>query len=107
MVAAIRIKLVDLLKILSIHPPSVWASARTDPKQRTLFESAMTTAETEADVECIKRYLLLSGSARRREVEMELNLSGKAVLRRLNLLRERGELVDLPDHVYGLKEKIQ
>jgi hypothetical protein len=73
-----------------------------DPKQRTLGESAVTTTENEADLECIKRYLLDSGLARR-----ELNLNGGAVLHRLSLLRERGELVDLPDHVYGLKENIQ
>ena len=103
MATAIRIKLVDLLEILSIHPPGAWGSARTDPKQRTF---ATTTRETEADVECIKRYLLASGPARARDLAMELHLNEKAVSHKLKLLRERGELVDLPDHVYGLKENI-
>jgi Mn-dependent DtxR family transcriptional regulator len=83
MPAAIRIKLADLLPIL--------------------MESRPLNPETEKELETIKQFLTTSGPARSRDLALELNMSDGAVSHRLRLLKERGVVVDLPDHKYGLK----
>jgi Mn-dependent DtxR family transcriptional regulator len=83
MAAAIRIKLVDLLPIL--------------------MESRPLNPETEKELETIKQFLVTSGPARARDLAMVLHLSDGAVIHRLNLLKEMGDIVDLPDHKYGFK----
>jgi Mn-dependent DtxR family transcriptional regulator len=82
MPTAIRIKLADLLIILmEVRRP-------LDP-------------EIEKDLETIKQHLLTSGPARTRDLAMELHMSYGAAIHRLNLLKDRGLIVDLPDHKYG------
>ena len=95
MAAAIRIKLADLLKILSEQPPS--ACRRSTTQKHPLVEK---------DIEIIRQHLQ-SGPIGRRDLELELNMSRSAILHRLDLLKERGIIVDLPDHHYGLRELAQ
>ncbi|MFZ2472755.1 MAG: hypothetical protein WAW52_12560 [Methanothrix sp.] len=106
MAAAIRIKLGDLLSILMEKQPVVHDS---HTKQARLFAAAPAKAERRPlnleimkDLEVIKAYLMTSGPARRIDLEMELNFSSGAVLQRLNLLKERGVLIDLPGDKYGI-----
>jgi len=47
----------------------------------------------------------MDGNATRRDLEFELNMSGGMVLRRLEMLRERGIVEHLPEDQYGLTEK--
>ena len=86
MAAAIRIKLADLLKIIAETPP---------------VKHRPTSPDILADIEAIREYLQ-AGPARRSDLEMELDMSGDAVLRRLGMLRAAGEVVSLPDHSYQL-----
>jgi hypothetical protein len=81
MSAALRINLRDLLSIL--------------------MEVRPLNPDIEADVEAIKQHLLTSGPARTRDPAMELHLSNSAAAHRINLLKERGVVVDLPGHKYG------
>jgi len=106
MAAAIRIKLADLLSILMEKQPVIHDS---HTRQVRLFSIAPAKAvrrplnrEIEEDLEAIKAFLL-NGPARRDDLEMELNMSNGAVLRRLNLLKENGMVVDLPGHKYGFQ----
>lgn len=86
MAAAIRIKLADLLKIITETP---------QVKHRPTSPNML------ADLEDIKAYLQ-NGPARRSDLEMELGMSDDAVLRRLGALKAAGEVVSLPDHGYQL-----
>jgi len=111
MAAAIRIKLIDLLQILSDRPP---VARESHAEHLQLFASAPATVKKtecslliEQDLEAIKRYLQASKMATKRDLSMELNMSDNATLYRLNLLKERGIVVDLPGHNYGLKEAAQ
>jgi hypothetical protein len=96
MATAIRIKLVDLLKILNEHPPS-GAFVRTITRTGPLVER---------DVEVIRRHLQ-SGPTERKVLEIELGLSRSAITHRLNLLKERGVVVECPGHCFALGEGIQ
>jgi biotin operon repressor len=107
MAAAIRIKLSDLLSILMEKPPVIH-----EPRTRQIrlpkaapakAERRHLNLETEKDLEAIKAYLL-NGPVRRSELEMELNLSSGAVLHRLNMLKARGVVIDLPGYRYKLGE---
>lgn len=92
MAAAIRITLADLLKIIAETPP---VRRRSTPAHRP------TSPDILADLEAIKAYLQ-NGPARRSDLEMELNMSDDAVLRRLGALKAAGEVVSLSDHSYQL-----
>ena len=92
MAAAIRITLADLLKIIAETPP---VRRRSTPAHRP------TSPDILADLEAIKAYLQ-NGPVRRSDLEMELNMSDDAVLRRLGALKAAGEVVRLPDHSYQL-----
>jgi len=92
MAAAIRIKLADLLKIIAETPT---IRRRSTPAHRP------TSPDILADLEAIKAYLQ-NGPSRRSDLEMELNMSDDAVLRRLGVLKAAGEVVSLPDHSYQL-----
>ncbi|MDD4579583.1 MAG: hypothetical protein PHF80_02800 [Methanothrix sp.] len=92
MAAAIRIKLADLLKIIAETPT---IRRRSTPAHRP------TSPDILADLEAIKAYLQ-NGPVRRSDLEMELNMSDDAVLRRLGVLKAAGEVVSLPDHSYQL-----
>ena len=92
MAAAIRITLADLLKIIAETPP---VRRRSTPAHRP------TSPDILADLEAIREYLQ-NGPARRSDLEMELDMSGDSVLRRLGMLRAAGEVVSLPDHSYQL-----
>lgn len=84
----IRIRLIDLLKILA-EPP-----ARSTRPRAPLVEK---------DLEAIKLFLQTSGPARRSDLEFQFScLSRSAILHRLDMLKERGEVVDLPGDVYGV-----
>jgi len=109
MAAAIRIKLGDLLSILMEKPPVIH-EPRT--RQIKLFPTAPAPVkaercplnlEIEKDLVAIKAYLL-NGPAKRDDLEMELNMSGGAVLHRLHLLKARGVVIDLPGYRYQLGE---
>ena len=100
MAAAIRIKLSDLLSIISDWPQEA-------PKIRKKRSQPIASAPIEMDLEAIRGYLLASGRATKQDVSMELHMSSNATVRRLNLLKERGVIVDLPGHNYGLKEAAQ
>jgi biotin operon repressor len=107
MAAAIRIRLADLLSILMEKPP---AAHEPRTRQIKLFKAAPVKAERrplnleiEKDLEAIKAYLL-NGPARRSDLEMALNMSNGAILRRLSILKTRGVVVDLHGHGYQLGE---
>ncbi|MDD1762262.1 MAG: hypothetical protein LUQ59_08510 [Methanothrix sp.] len=92
MAAAIRIKLADLLKIIAEAPMVRRNSSATHRP---------TSPDILADLEAIREYLQ-NGPVRRSDLEMELDMSGDAVLCRLGMLRAAGEVVSLPDHSYQL-----
>lgn len=46
----------------------------------------------------------MDGNATRHDLELELNMSGGMVLRRLKMLRERGIVEHRPGDLYGLAE---
>ena len=110
MVAVIRIKLADLLRILMEKPHAVHES---HARQIELFAAAPAKAESRPlnleitkDLEAIKAYLMTSGPARRTDLEMELNFSSGAVLHRLSMLKEMGVVIDMPGHNYQLREAV-
>lgn len=88
MVTAIRIKLIDLLKILSDRP-----SKTAGPL-------------VEGDLEAIRRHLQNLGPKGKKDLAMELHMTDHAVLHRLNMLKDRGIVVDLHHHEYGLREMV-
>lgn len=90
MATAIRIKLVDLLKIMAETPP---VRHKSTPAHRP------TSPDMLADLDAIREYLQ-NGAARRRDLEMEFGMSKDGVLRRLHLLKAAGEVVDLPGRRY-------
>lgn len=96
MAAVIRMKLVDLLKILNEQPPSS-AFVRTVTAPSPLVEK---------DVEAIRRHLK-NGPTERRVLEIELGLSRNVMTHRLNLLKERGVIVEANAHCFELKERAQ
>lgn len=100
MAAAIRIKLADLLRILTEKAPVVH-EPRT--RQVKLPKATPAKAEIEKDLGAIREHLL-AGPAKRSDLDIVLTLSEDATLRRLHLLMERGVVVDLPGHMYGIPE---
>jgi len=100
MAAAIRIKLGDLLKILSDWPQEA-------PRPRKKQPRTISSARIEEDMEAIRRYLQASGPTTRRDLSVELHMHDHFTLYRLNLLKERGVIVDLPGYKYGLAEDLQ
>lgn len=88
MAAAIRIRLSDLLKILTDKP-------------KTRAPRPPTPAMAE-DLDAIKK-ILESGPQKRGDLELELGISGDAILRRLHLLLASGVVVGVSDHSYRLK----
>jgi uncharacterized membrane protein len=103
MAASIKIKLSDLLSILMERPPVIHEPRARQIKLAASPEPCPLNAGMEEDLEAIKAYLL-NGPARRSDLEMELNMSNGAVLRRLHMLKKRGVVVDLPGHNYNLRE---
>ncbi len=89
MAAAIRVKLGDLLKILTDKP---------QPRAPRPSPASMTR-----DMEAIEK-ILESGPAKRSDLELELGVSGDAVLRRLHLLLANGIVVGVSDYRYQLKD---
>lgn len=88
MTAVIRIRLCDLLRAIEVEPPARRQSTRP------------ISPDTLADIEAIKEYLL-AGPARRCDMHTDLGMTNERVLRRLNMLRERSEIVNL-DGKYAL-----
>jgi len=101
MAAAIRIRLSDLLKILTDRPQET-ASMSRKRKIRPI-----SSARIEEDMETIRRYLQASGPTTRRDLSMELHMHDHFTLYRLSLLKERGVVVELPGHKYDLAEDFQ
>lgn len=87
MAAMIRMKLSDLLKTL-------------EPNQQ--YQNSFSGIH-EAELAAICEYLQSAGQVRRRDLEFEFHLTRGAVLRRLDLLKERGLIEELPGHRYALK----
>lgn len=92
MVTAIRIKLVDFLKILSATPPGAFCRPKT--QNYPLIET---------DLEAIRQHLQ-NGLTERKDLENELGLSHNAMLYRLDLLKERGVIVESTAHCFKLNE---
>jgi biotin operon repressor len=91
--AAIRIKLADLLMILSERP-----GGETTPKPSRHYPFL------ERDIVAVKAYLQTSGPAKVTDLEKEFDISKRAIWHRLNLLKERGVLVHLPGDKYAILE---
>ena len=114
MAAVIRMRLVDLLNILSFSEPAKKPRERgavvlSKPKtQSKTVQHQKTTCSrqliNEEELRVIQEFLM-DGNATRRDLEFELNMSGGMVLRRLEMLRERGIVEHLPEDLYGLTEK--
>ncbi len=111
MAAVIRIRLVDLLQILCETSPKEVRAKPNSPRQaRSAVVEAVPRKDSgrqagridEAELAAISRYLQCAGPAKRIDLQFALNLSEKAVLHRLDLLKERGVIEDLPGHRYGL-----
>lgn len=105
MAAVIRMKLIDLLNILSFSDPRAVISSKL--QSRTIQHQKTTGPRQlidEADLRAIHKFLK-NGNVTRRDLEFELNMSGAAVLRRLEMLREKGFVEHLPDNRYGLIEE--
>ncbi len=113
MTTVIRMKLIDLLTILSFSEPAkkphergamVLSKPKTQSKtvqhQKTTYPRQLIN---EDDLRVIQEFLM-DGNATRRDLELELNMSGGMVLRRLEMLRERGVVEHLPGDLYGLAE---
>ena len=112
MAAVIRMRLVDLLNILSFSEPAKKPRERgavVQSKQSTTIQHQKTTYSrqliNEEELRVIQEFLM-DGNATRRDLEFELNMSGGMVLRRLEMLRERGIVEHLPEDLYGLTEKV-
>ena len=113
MAAVIRMRLVDLLNILFSEPAKkprergavVLSKPKTQSKtvqhQKTTYSRQLINEE---ELRVIQEFLM-DGNATRRDLEFELNMSGGMVLRRLEMLRERGIVEHLPEDQYGLTEK--
>ncbi len=111
MAAVIRMRLVDLLNILSFSEPAKKTRERgavVQSKQSKTIQHQKTTCPrqliNEEELRVIQEFLM-DGNATRRDLEFELNMSGGMVLRRLEMLRERGIVEHLPEDLYGLTEK--
>ena len=111
MTTVIRMKLIDLLAILSFSEPTKKPRERgavVQSKQSTTIQHQKTTYSrqliNEEELRVIQEFLM-DGNATRRDLEFELNMSGGMVLRRLEMLRERGIVEHLPEDLYGLTEK--
>ena len=89
MAAVLRMKLGDLINVLSK------TGRRQKPGACKSFD--------EAGLKIIQEFLM-NGNATRRDLELELNMSGGMVLRRLKMLRERGIVEHRPGDLYGLAE---
>jgi len=89
MAAVLRMKLGDLLTILSK------TGRRQKPGACKPFD--------ETGLKAIQEFLV-NGNAARRDLEFELNMSGGMVLRRLKMLRERGVVEYMQGDLYGLAE---
>jgi hypothetical protein len=111
MAAVIRMRLVDLLNILSFSEPAKKTRERgavVQSKQSKTIQHQKTTCPrqliNEEELRVIQEFLM-DGNATRRDLEFELNMSGGMVLRRLEMLRESGIVEHLPEDLYGLTEK--
>lgn len=110
MAAVIRIKLVDLLAVLAETTPDSQKRPSKHSKQVKLFSCTPVAKDAkqgsidEEDLRAIQKYLK-RGDASRRDLEFKLNMSDKMVLRRLDLLKERGIVKHLPGNLYGLTEE--
>jgi uncharacterized membrane protein len=104
MPAVLRLKLIDLLRVLSDKAPKEKESHTRqikliEPRRK---ERVPLNLGLKEDLEAIKAYLQ-NGPARRQDLEMELHYSSGVVLRRLHMLKEMGEVINLPNHGYGIK----
>jgi hypothetical protein len=125
MAAVIRIRLIDLLKILceplpkevrtkSNSPsraklvvvekrvevaPRKYSASQDKPKTCEMWANSIDERELEAISQCLQ----YAGPAKRWDLQLGLNMSEKAILHRLDLLKERGVVEDLPGYRYGLK----
>lgn len=97
--AVIRIKLVDLLKILCEPLPKEVRTKPDSPRQTRLTTSGV----DEHELEAIRTYLMCQGPAKSIDLQFEFNMSRGTVLHRLDLLKGRGVVEDLPGYRYGLK----
>jgi len=102
MATAIRIKLADLLAVLRETPPDTKQQPRRDFTQLKLTGGKIT--HHEGDLRAIQKYLR-NNAASRQDLEFHLNMTGNMVLRRLEILKERGAIVHLPGNVYSLVEE--
>jgi len=107
MAAVIRMKLIDLLNILSFSDQRAVIPSKSKLQSRTIQHQKTTGPRQlidEADLRAIHKFLK-NGNVTRRDLEFELNMSGAAVLRRLEMLREKGFVEHLPGNQYGLIEE--
>ncbi|OPY56810.1 MAG: hypothetical protein A4E49_00154 [Methanosaeta sp. PtaU1.Bin112] len=106
--SAIRMKLVDLLTILSFSEPAKRPRERGAVVQSKTVQYQITACPRqridEADLRAVQEFLM-NRNATRRDLEFALNMSDGMVLRRLVMLRERGTVEHLPGNVYGLTEE--
>ena len=83
---AITLKLVDLLEVI-----------KTPKKRRDALGSKIDDKELTA----ICDYIRVGGRVKTNDLELKFHMSKSAVLRRLDLLRERGVIERSPDNYYG------
>ncbi len=110
MATAIRIKLADLLAVLAETAPDTNNRTRRHFTQLKLTGAKSVQHEPqtidEGDLRAIQKYLK-NNTASRRDLEFHLSMTKNMVLRRLDLLKERGVVKHLPGNMYGLVEASQ
>jgi hypothetical protein len=102
MAIAIRIKLADLLEVMSRSNAEVLRNMPQKTEQ-TRF-TGLCQKIGEDTLTDIQEYLQSTGPKKRRELEYKFSMSRNAVLRRLAVLKQRGTIVQLPENCYGPKE---
>lgn len=104
----IRMKLVDLLTIISFSEPAKKTHGRGAAVQSKTIQHQITACPCqridEADLRVVREFLM-NRNATRRDLEFALNMSEGMVQRRLEMLRESGIVEHLPGDVYSLKEE--
>lgn len=101
MAVVLRLKLIDLLRLLTEkvpkeREPHTRQLKLNEPKRK---ERSPLNLEIEKDLEAIEK-IMAAGPVSNHDLQMVLNMSSNAVLRRLHLLMDKGTLITIPGNQY-------
>ncbi|NPV62799.1 MAG: hypothetical protein HPY61_09260 [Methanotrichaceae archaeon] len=103
MTAVLRIKLADLLAVITL-PVSI-PGLLSRPKPASAPAAKQQQEWVEADLDEIRAFLM-GGPAGRRDLELGLNMSRQVVRHRLQMLKDRGMVEHLPGNMYDLAANV-